>query len=255
MPLRSRISPRLGTTGTMAVRLLSACSARSSWRVTCRYDQPRRQQAEGEQHREADHDHAALEAREVGGDVADFGHGRGTVMDELRLHAVARQPAPVSRVPAGTQSHRGAERPQAAQVGLADEVGSLLQQFQRQAPCSSSAARGPARHRAAAPGIARSRRGARPHRAARARRRVRVRGVDRRGGSSSSGASMASARLARISRRGRAGGAGLGARCARASRPGRRPAAASRLQQRAEALDRRGRGATASSGRREARVP
>jgi hypothetical protein len=38
-------------------------------------DEPRAQQAEGEQHGHADDDHAALEAREVGGDVADFGHG------------------------------------------------------------------------------------------------------------------------------------------------------------------------------------
>jgi len=36
-PLRSRIWPRLGTMGTTAVRLLSACAARSSWRTTCRY--------------------------------------------------------------------------------------------------------------------------------------------------------------------------------------------------------------------------
>jgi hypothetical protein len=42
-------------------------------------DQPRAQQAEREQHRQADHDHAALEAREVGSDVADFGHGGGSL--------------------------------------------------------------------------------------------------------------------------------------------------------------------------------
>ncbi|MNV68616.1 hypothetical protein D3C71_1614810 [compost metagenome] len=35
-PLRSMISPRLGTMGTTAVRLLSACAARSSWRTTCK---------------------------------------------------------------------------------------------------------------------------------------------------------------------------------------------------------------------------
>ena len=37
MPLRSKINPRLGTTGTTAVRLLSACSFKSSWRTSCKY--------------------------------------------------------------------------------------------------------------------------------------------------------------------------------------------------------------------------
>src|SRR3954469_6084557 len=37
MPLRSRIRPRFGTTGTTEVRLFSACSLRSVCRYTCRY--------------------------------------------------------------------------------------------------------------------------------------------------------------------------------------------------------------------------